>query len=218
MLDTFEFQGYSEFTNDILNRITSAFSAQLTIEIRFYSGGSVLFKRPPSFYLRLTGRAFSRGLVLCAAWVMIQTGAWFWLDGFRAVRPDHDPATELHLEQVLDEDTWGDDDSIEGGFIIYGNGNSDDDREKAFVLKRWAGAPISPQAPARAVSNFGERRTTSAYNDFGHLKVMPAADDSDFNNCSRSSFKKRLPALMRAAFIITRFLAGRTSGGRSDFT
>ena len=165
-----------------------------------------MYKRPLNRYLRIAGRIFSRGLALCAAWVMVQTGAWFWVDGFRALRPDHDPATALHLEQVYDENTGGYDDSveagleggvipIEGGFIIYGNGDLDDNREKPFVLKRWAGVTVPPRATPAAVSSFGERRTTAGYKDFGHLKVMPAAGGSDFNNCSRSSFERKAACL-----------------------
>ena len=166
-----------------------------------------MFKRPLNCYLRIASRFFSHGLALCAAWVMIQTGAWFWVDGFRALRPDHGSDTMLNIEQAYDESTGSYDNSIEagleggvipieGGFIIYGNGDLDDNREKPFVLKRWVGVALLPQMPAGAVSNFEERRSTAAYKDFGHLKVMPVADGAAFNNYSWSSFERKAACLV----------------------
>ncbi|MDL2260253.1 hypothetical protein LJB99_05200, partial [Deltaproteobacteria bacterium OttesenSCG-928-K17] len=70
---------------------------------------------------------------------------------------------------------------LAGGYLIRGNGNQDDNREEAFFFQSPAGIMAAMPPIIQAATNFRERRIVAAYKDFGHLKVMPAADAANSN-------------------------------------
>lgn len=61
------------------------------------------------------------------------------------------------------------------GILIRSNGDQEDNKEEIFIFISLAGRMIKVQV-LKAISSFLERRTVTAYRDFGRLKVMPAID------------------------------------------
>lgn len=119
--------------------------------------------------------------LLCFALIMM--GGLFWIDNSWALIGDNDPTTKVELSLYtggclgdnshteLDQDDNGVI-PIAGGLLIYGNGDQDDNKNKAILIRTMAGA-IVPLLPLRVVNSFTTHRLVAAYYDFGHLKVMP---------------------------------------------
>lgn len=122
-------------------------------------------------------------LVLCLVAALIFTGSVIWIGNDLALIPDNDPRTRFTLE-TLDGPAskrkppqfhceGRADDSGGRTMMVRGNGDQDDNREEAFLIKPWAAETVAPPA-ASSADNFKERRTAVSYKDFGHLKVMSA--------------------------------------------
>lgn len=145
-------------------------------------------------YCRRSLRAWLQiALVMLLCLSLGLMGTLFWVDNSWALIADSDPATQVQLSLLLRvdfgdlPDQLADEDGdgvlpIAGGFLVRGNGDQDDNREEAFFPQRPVGALSPPPAFRAAVDSFGERRTVAAYMDFGHLKVMPAAEALIFND------------------------------------
>gem|GEM_PF-2707112 len=157
------------------------------------------------YSVKLSGKKYQRlgknillillEVFLCLSLVM--TGSLFWINNSYAVIPDNDPTTMIDLGQLLGEGSGGggpggsvpsmlglSDDGVipvAGGVLVSGNGDLDDNKEEPFILKDLCKEIIWRQTYAKAVASFRERRTVTAYKDFGHLKVIPAAWGYYFN-------------------------------------
>lgn len=129
--------------------------------------------------LLIPGMAF-----LCFFLVMM--GALFWVDNSWTLITDSDPATMTQMGllldggldsgacQALDQDGDGVI-PIAGGALIRGNGDRDDNKEEAYLIRRLPAVIVEPETGSMG-SGFNDRRMVKAYKDFGHLKVMPEAE------------------------------------------
>ena len=116
-------------------------------------------------------------------------GSLFWAGNSWALITDADPNTKTQIDLLLngrlergaqpelDQDGNGVI-PIAGGMLVHGNGDQDDNRDDPVPLRRVGGGLVIQPYALKAATNFNERRTALAYKDFGHLKVMPAADFS----------------------------------------
>ena len=147
-------------------------------------------------------RGFTIPLVALLCLSLVKMGGMFWVNNTWAVVPDSDPTTVTQISMLLGgglydgQETELDEDGdgvipIAGGVLVRGNGNQDDNREEAVPLRRLTGVLIEPHT-SKSVTNFNDRRTVVAYKDFGHLKVMPAADSSIINLEGHDTIKGRL--------------------------
>ncbi len=120
---------------------------------------------------------------------LINVGSLVWINNGLAITPDDDQNITVPLsafrgvyqgENDLSDDTCAapispqEADGLAQG-LIYGNGGLDDNREESYTYQR----PTTTMRPPKAVksaSTFNNRYTAKSFQDFGHLKVMPAGD------------------------------------------
>lgn len=128
---------------------------------------------------------------------LVKMGVIFWVGNTWALIPDNDPTTptqvsmlfdgRLHNSHQAELDKDGDGViPIAGGMLVRGNGDQDDNKEDPIQLRRVSVTVVQPYI-TKAATNFRDRRTVVAYKDFGHLKVMPAAD---FSVVSQNGFDR----------------------------
>lgn len=83
----------------------------------------------------------------------------------------------LDYEEIQQFDADGDGMiPLAGGVLLRCNGDQDDNKEERVIIQLLAGETVSPFF-SKSATNYDERRTVTAYKDFGHLKVMPASDE-----------------------------------------
>ena len=132
---------------------------------------------------------------------LVKMGVIFWVGNTWALIPDNDPTTptqvsmlfdgRLHNSHQAELDKDGDGViPIAGGMLVRGNGDQDDNKEDPIQLRRVSVTVVQPYI-TKAATNFRDRRTVVAYKDFGHLKVMPAADSSIINLEGHDTIKGR---------------------------
>ncbi len=124
-------------------------------------------------------------VVLSVIMALIAAGGLTWLDNSRAYIPFGHPGVKLELTAVIGPGLGSADDNLyeagkrpdshPGALLVRGNGGLDDNREQSFQIRLSAGE-LGVDSPPAPVSGFAERRTVRAYKDFGHLRVMPAAE------------------------------------------
>ena len=122
--------------------------------------------------------------LMCLSLVMM--GGLLWVNNSWALILDNDANTSVnlgiflggHLNDDPSPELDDDDDGVvpvAGGTLFHGNGDQDDNKEEAFLLRVNCGSIVEPPENYQLFA-YSERRLVLAYIDFGHLKVMPAGD------------------------------------------